>query len=61
MYWPRYESPPRFSGRSIMTLCPIALAVTCRKCAIFNACPAKGIIGDYKKDVPPPPDARKKH
>jgi hypothetical protein len=36
-----------------MTLCPIALAVTCRKCAIFNACPAKGIIGDYKKDAPP--------
>ena len=43
-----------------MTLCPIAIAVTCRKCAIFNACPAKGIIGDYKKDTPPPMDSKKK-
>jgi len=33
-----------------MTLCPVALAVGCRKCPIFNVCPAKGIIGDYKPD-----------
>ena len=32
-----------------MTLCPIALAVTCKKCPAFNACPLKGVIGDYKK------------
>lgn len=37
-----------------MTLCPVALAVTCKKCAIFKICPAKGIIGDYKKDAPAP-------
>ena len=43
-----------------MTLCPIALAVTCRKCAIFNACPAKGIIGDYKKEASPTADSKKK-
>lgn len=38
-----------------MTLCPIALAVTCQKCAIFKLCPAKSILGDYKKDASPPP------
>lgn len=33
-----------------MTLCPVALAIGCRKCPVFNVCPAKGIIGDYKKE-----------
>jgi hypothetical protein len=33
-----------------MTLCPVALAVGCRKCPVFNICPAKGVIGDYKKE-----------
>lgn len=37
-----------------MTLCPVALAVGCKKCALFKVCPAKGIIGDYKPDAPPP-------
>ena len=32
-----------------MTICPIAIAVGCRKCPIFAVCPVKGIIGDYKK------------
>jgi hypothetical protein len=32
-----------------MTLCPIALAVGCKKCAAFSFCPLKGVIGDYKK------------
>jgi len=36
-----------------MVLCPVALAVGCRKCPIFSVCPVKGIIGDYKPD----PDA----
>ncbi|MFO1413804.1 MAG: hypothetical protein U1F10_07840 [Burkholderiales bacterium] len=36
-----------------MVLCPVALAVGCRKCPIFSVCPAKGIIGDYRPD----PDA----
>lgn len=35
-----------------MTLCPVALAVGCVKCPVFKICPAKGIIGDYKKDAP---------
>ena len=32
-----------------MTLCPIALAVGCKKCAIVAICPVKGVIGDYGK------------
>lgn len=37
-----------------MTLCPVALAVGCKKCPVFNVCFVKGIIGDYKKDEPTP-------
>jgi hypothetical protein len=36
-----------------MTLCPVALAVGCKKCAIVSACPLKGVIGDYKKPESP--------
>ncbi len=32
-----------------MTVCPIALAVTCKKCPAFSACPLKGVLGDYRK------------
>lgn len=32
-----------------MTLCPIALASGCKKCAIFSICPLKGVIGDFRK------------
>ena len=47
-------------GDSIMTLCPVALAVGCIKCPVFKMCPAKGIIGDYKKDAAPPAELKKK-
>jgi hypothetical protein len=41
-----------------MTLCPIALAVGCKKCPAFSVCPLKGVIGDYKPaDAAPPPKA----
>jgi hypothetical protein len=30
-----------------MTLCPVAIAVGCKKCPVFAVCPLKGIIGDY--------------
>jgi hypothetical protein len=30
-----------------MTLCPVALAVGCKKCPVFNVCPAKTTLGDY--------------
>ena len=33
-----------------MVICPIAIAVGCRKCPIFGICPVKGLIGDYKPD-----------
>ena len=33
-----------------MTLCPIAIAVGCKKCPIFAVCPVKGVIGDYVKE-----------
>jgi hypothetical protein len=35
-----------------MTLCPIALAVTCRKCPAFSFCPLKTVIGDEKAAAP---------
>jgi len=43
-----------------MTLCPIAIAVGCKKCPVFRICLVKGVIGDYKKDESKPaPQARK--
>ena len=35
-----------------MTLCPIALAVTCKKCPAFSFCPLKTVIGDEKTEPP---------
>ena len=29
-----------------MTLCPIAIAVGCKKCPAFGICPLKSVIGD---------------
>lgn len=43
-----------------MTLCPIAIAVGCKKCPAFAVCPLKGAIGDQpaKKDgEAKPPEA----
>jgi hypothetical protein len=34
-----------------MTLCPIAIAVGCKKCPLFAVCPVKSIIGDHKPGV----------
>ena len=35
-----------------MTLCPIAIAVGCKKCPAFAICPLKSVIGDYAKEEP---------
>jgi hypothetical protein len=35
-----------------MTLCPVALAVGCKKCPIFSVCPLKTTIGDQPKVAP---------
>ena len=37
------------------TLCPIALAVGCRRCPVFRVCPVKGVIGDYRGGAAEPP------
>jgi hypothetical protein len=34
-----------------MVVCPVAIAVGCKKCPIFKICPAKGLIGDYRPDA----------
>jgi hypothetical protein len=34
-----------------MTLCPVAIAVGCKKCPAFSVCPLKSVIGDYNKDA----------
>ena len=43
-----------------MTLCPIAIAVGCKKCPVFSVCPAKGIIGDYQPEAKPAAATEKK-
>ncbi len=32
-----------------MTICPIAIAVGCKKCPVFKICPVKSLIGDVPK------------
>jgi len=36
-----------------MTVCPIAIAVGCKKCPVFKICPVKSVLGDVPKAVPP--------
>ncbi len=36
-----------------MTLCPIAIAVGCKKCPAFSVCPLKSTLGDFKQEDPP--------
>jgi hypothetical protein len=43
-------SPFPANQENIMTICPVALAVGCKKCPIFSICPVKSQIGDY---IPP--------
>jgi hypothetical protein len=43
-----------------MTLCPIALAVGCKKCPAFSICPLKTVIGDQKK-IPEATSTRTSH
>lgn len=32
-----------------MVICPVAIAVGCKKCPVFKICPATSILGDQKK------------
>ena len=43
-----------------MTLCPIAIAVGCRKCPAFSVCPLKSVIGDYTPPKTAAPTAKAK-
>ena len=43
-----------------MTVCPIALAVGCKKCPMFRICPAKKILGDYVPPTEPPAENKSK-
>ena len=36
-----------------MTICPIAIAVGCKKCPAFSVCPLKTVLGDQKKEGEP--------
>jgi len=46
-----YSGAVATAGReNAMVLCPVALAVGCKGCPVFNVCPLKGVIGDYKPD-----------
>lgn len=40
-----------------MTVCPIAIAVGCKKCPAYSVCPLKGVLGDDKKDQASPPSS----
>ena len=33
-----------------MVICPVAIAVGCKKCPIFKICPATRVIGDQKAE-----------
>ena len=35
-----------------MTLCPIAIAVGCKKCPVFSVCPVKSVIGNQPSAKP---------
>jgi len=43
-----------------MVLCPVALAVGCRKCPVFQVCPAKSLIGDQPPPGRPAPSGKAK-
>lgn len=33
-----------------MTLCPIALMMSCERCFVVSFCPLKGVVGDYRRE-----------
>jgi hypothetical protein len=41
-----------------MTICPVAVAVGCKRCPIFAICPAKSIIGDQASGTEGTPPAK---
>ncbi|MDH4062136.1 MAG: hypothetical protein OEU94_15115 [Aquincola sp.] len=43
-----------------MTVCPIAIAVGCKKCPAFSVCPLKSVLGDQKPNAPSTPAEKDK-
>ena len=41
-----------------MVLCPVALAVGCKKCPVVSICPLKSTLGNFKKEAPAEPAAK---
>ena len=41
-----------------MTVCPIAIAVGCKKCPAFKICPVKSILGDQPKTPEKQPEKK---
>ena len=33
-----------------MTVCPIAILATCKKCPAVSVCPLKTVLGDFPKE-----------
>ncbi|PKM04461.1 MAG: hypothetical protein CVV15_11665 [Gammaproteobacteria bacterium HGW-Gammaproteobacteria-5] len=46
--------------RSIMTVCPVAIAVGCRRCPAFSFCPATRLLGDQPESAAPADTVSKK-
>jgi hypothetical protein len=44
-----HDAPCSRAEEPSMTICPIAIAVGCKKCPAFSVCPLKSVIGDQKK------------
>jgi hypothetical protein len=41
-------SPQPHPEETAVTLCPIAIVASCKKCPAFAVCPLKSVIGDHK-------------
>ena len=37
-----------------MTLCPIAIVASCKKCPACSVCPLKSTLGDFKPEAKKP-------
>jgi hypothetical protein len=43
-----------------MVICPVALAVGCRRCPIVTVCPVKATLGDFRETLKDPPKGEEK-
>ena len=50
--WRMLVLHPTTEARFAMTLCPIAIVASCKKCPAFSVCPLKSVIGDEPKSEP---------